>query len=484
VILLLPGTHLLMLLLLLLEARDDPLEPLGRAGIRPGMLAQHVGVAPQAAPAGDDLLERLIRGNELLELGRQRLEAAGRRVRQRAPPLPVLEGAARILEPAVQRRGVFRRHGRQPVPLHLQLGDPVGGVAAGQRLDLLADDDAVRLLARQRVGAVLFGRALLLPLGDRFTHRFARGFELLRQHVVEHLDVGLELRPRQPRLGQRRRGGVGIRQGDESLGAVQQRQRALAILGAHLRRRFGRDRPRRVLQQANARARPARRNLVARPLRDGAEHVGVVDPLEGGHRRIGMFRFRRDAGDLVGLGQPPKRPQPRRAVLRVAADRAERLLVLEQVDDRRADLGRTAVAGDDHDFPRAPERQQLPDDGRGVRRVFGLGGQPGETANGLGAHVFVGVGARDVTQHSGVVQPGHGGAANPGFRVLAGERQQRLRLIGSKVVNGSRADSRIGVLPARQGTEFFENAHRVVRSGQFTIWHRGHLPARPVHPKS
>ena len=78
---------LLVLVLLLLERRDRALEPLGGGRVGRGVLAQHVGVTPQAAPARDDLFERLLGADQLLELGGERLEPADRRLRQQAPPL-------------------------------------------------------------------------------------------------------------------------------------------------------------------------------------------------------------------------------------------------------------------------------------------------------------------------------------------------------------------------------------------------------------
>ena len=53
-----------------------------------------------------------------------------RRCGQHPAPLAILERAAGILEPAGQRRRVLRRHRRQRVPLHLQLGDAIGAPSA------------------------------------------------------------------------------------------------------------------------------------------------------------------------------------------------------------------------------------------------------------------------------------------------------------------------------------------------------------------
>ena len=48
-----------MLVLFLLERRDGLFESRARLGVGGGMLAQHVRIAAETAPARDDLLERL-----------------------------------------------------------------------------------------------------------------------------------------------------------------------------------------------------------------------------------------------------------------------------------------------------------------------------------------------------------------------------------------------------------------------------------------
>ena len=83
--------RLLIQQLLFFERRDRVLEPFGRRRVGRCVLAQDVGIAPQPAPARHHFLGRLIRGEELLELGGQRLEPAGRGFGQHAPPLAILE---------------------------------------------------------------------------------------------------------------------------------------------------------------------------------------------------------------------------------------------------------------------------------------------------------------------------------------------------------------------------------------------------------
>ena len=168
VVLLLPLTHLDLLLLFLLDRGDRAFEPIGGLGVGLGVLAQHLGVASQPAPARDELLRRNLGGHELLELRGQRLQPARRRLRQHPPPLAILERAAGVLEATGQRGGVLVRDRRQRVPAHLQLGNAILGALAVQFLDLQAHAQAVGLLARGRFGPNPIGGALLLPLGNRF----------------------------------------------------------------------------------------------------------------------------------------------------------------------------------------------------------------------------------------------------------------------------------------------------------------------------
>ena len=190
-------------MLFLLERGDRALEPFGSAWIRRRMFAQDVGVTPQTAPARDDLFERLLGADQLLEFRGERLETGDRCLREHAPAFAFFEGTAGILESPVERRGVLRRHRREVVPLDLQFRNTIDRLGTRQGLDLLADDDAVGLLAGERVRALLFRGALALPLCNRLAHRFAGGFELLRQLGVDLVNIRLELGPRQARLGER-----------------------------------------------------------------------------------------------------------------------------------------------------------------------------------------------------------------------------------------------------------------------------------------
>ncbi len=125
-----------MLLFLFLDGRDRLLEAVRGVGVGGGMLPQHVCVAPETTPPCDDFFQRLVRGNQLLELGGQRLQAPRGRPGKHPAALAILERSAPILEPAVERRGVLRRHRWKAVPLHLELGDAIDGVIAGEVFDL------------------------------------------------------------------------------------------------------------------------------------------------------------------------------------------------------------------------------------------------------------------------------------------------------------------------------------------------------------
>ena len=128
VVLLLLGAGLLVLQLFLFESRDGPLEPLGRHQVGRRVLAQHVRIAAQAAPARDHIVDAVARTRRAVR-ARWPASRAGR-----PPPRPAARrrsrssnGARGILEPARQRRRVLGRHRRQAVPPHPQLGDPIDG---------------------------------------------------------------------------------------------------------------------------------------------------------------------------------------------------------------------------------------------------------------------------------------------------------------------------------------------------------------------
>ena len=216
------------------------------AGLRVGrrVLAQHVGVAPQAAPARDDLLERLLGGQQLLELGRQRLEPADRGLGQHAPALAILERAAGILEPARQRRRVLRRHRRQRVPAHLAARrcDPA------RRRRRAASICLARWPGGRPARAPAPRRAPARPRAPARARRSPRARHRWRASnccvsAVVDLDVGLQLGPRQPHLRQRARRFVGIGDRHQRLGLVQQRRaraaRSSALIAPPAARRAG-----------------------------------------------------------------------------------------------------------------------------------------------------------------------------------------------------------------------------------------------------
>jgi hypothetical protein len=135
--------------------------------IRLGVVAKDIGIAPQPAPPRDDIVRGQLGRRELFQLSGQRFQPCCRSLRKQAATLPVLERPTRVLEAAREGRGILRRHRREAVPLDLELGDPVCSGRSGEALDLLANRVAIRLLSRNRPGALLFGRAFLLTLRDR-----------------------------------------------------------------------------------------------------------------------------------------------------------------------------------------------------------------------------------------------------------------------------------------------------------------------------
>ena len=137
-------------------------------------------------------------------------------------------------------------------------------------------------------GALLFGGTLLPTHVNRFAHGLAGRVEPLHERRVD-LDVGLQLGPRQPHVGQRRRRLVRIGRRHQRFGAMQQTDRTLAIVGAHRRRRFVMRRLRGLFELTKLHARPARRHLVAAALRDRRQRLGAVDAIERRHRDIGVL---------------------------------------------------------------------------------------------------------------------------------------------------------------------------------------------------
>ena len=424
------------------------------------MLAQNVGVTPKAAPAGNHFVRRLIGLGQLLQLCRQRLEAGRGRLREHPTPFAILERAAAILEPAVQRRGVVGRHRRQCVPAHLELCDVVDGGRPRKRLDLLADRDAIGLLARQRVRPLALGFPFLLPLCDRLPHGIAGRFELLGENGVD-LDVGLEVGPGESHRGQRRRRLVRIADRDERFGPMQEVDGTLAIRGRHLRRRLVTNGLCRLLEQANPGPRATRGHFVAGTLRDRGEARWIGDPFERGDRGVRVLRFQGNVRDLVRVGHPRERAKARGSVLRVSAHGPERFLVCKQIDDRRAHAGAGAVAGHEDDLLGPAEGQERLDCVDRLVDFVGLGGHPGESTHGFGAYLLVRVRSGDLAEHGDRVYARDRGAAHPGFRVLARKYVQGVGLIRTELVDRGGAHRGVGVFPAGLRKKFFENAHAV-----------------------
>jgi hypothetical protein len=122
--------------------------------------------------------------NEVFELGRQRLEPTGR-ASQDGAGARVFERTTRVLEPSCQRRGVLDGIGGSAS--HCTLSSAMRSWAfAPDSVSISCDDrQSIRLLSRQCPRTLVLGRALLLPLGDRFAHGVAGRLELLNERFVD-----------------------------------------------------------------------------------------------------------------------------------------------------------------------------------------------------------------------------------------------------------------------------------------------------------
>jgi hypothetical protein len=241
---------------------------------------------------------------------------------------------------------------------------------------------------------------------------------------------------------------------------VQEIERALAIGRAHADVAGRLGGAGHFLDEPQPRPGTARRHLVARALRDGGERLLAADALERGDGGVGVLCLQRHVQDFLFVAQPRQRAQPRRAVLRMPAHRAERFLILQQIDDRRAHVGTGTVARDEHDLLHPAERHQVAHRVNRVGRVVCLRRDASKTADRFGAHVFVGIGPRDVGQYTRLINPCHGGATDARFGVFPRDGVERLGFVWTELVDGRHPYRRVGVLPAGQGAELFENTHR------------------------
>ena len=321
----------------------------------------------------------------------------------------------------------------------------------------LADGHAVRLLARKRAGAFLFHGALLLALRDGLPHRLAGGLELLAERGLD-LDVGLELGPLQAnrceiggRFGR-------VRERDERFDPMQQIQGAPAIVSAHPH--LGRCRQlRRFLHEPQTRASPASRHLVAGALGHLRQRLAGAHAFQRGNRRVGVLGLEGDVENLFGIGDAGRGREPRRAVPRLAADRAEHPLIVHEIDDRGAHLGAGAVARHEHDLFRAAQRPELR---HGVHRqpeIIRLRGEPCETPHRLPAHIVVRIGTGNLPEDQRRIDARDGGSADARLGIFSRDDMQRLGVFRTELVHGGGADGGIGVLPAGLRSKLLENSH-------------------------
>ena len=238
---------------------------------------------------------------------------------------------------------------------------------------------------------------------------------------------------------------------------MQQHPRALHILSGHLHRRLV-MRLRGLLELADLGLGPAARHLVACAFRDSRQRVRRFDPLERRHGGIGMLRLQRDVQHLGRVGQAGERAQSGLRVRGVAADQSERLALVDEIDHGGANSGIAVLARDDHDFAHATQRGQVAHRVGGADLV-GFGGQAGQAADGLGPDLVVRIGAGDVRQHGQIVNPVHRRTPDTSVGVLRRQGAEGVGVIRAKIVDGRRADGRIGVLPPWLGAKFLENTH-------------------------
>ena len=108
-----------------------------------------------------------------------------------------------------------------------------------------------------------------------------------------------------------------------------------------------------------------------------------------------------------------------------------------------------ARARDDSQLLESARLGQLLHDVAGHVLVGRLGGHAHQLAQRFGADVRVGIGPEEVAEHRRVEETRRGGAADPGFGIVAGHRHEHVGLVGPDFVHSGDAHTGIGVLPAR-----------------------------------
>ena len=277
------------------------------SGLASAVLAQHVGVAPQPAPARDQLL-----GESCSEATSCSSSAAS--VSSRPAAASPACAAARAPRTRGRRPGSAasatprtRRNRRQRVPPHLQLGDPILGIGAVQLLDLPRTRAADRpARARPLRPPICFGGALALPLRDRLAHGLDRRLEALRRAPRRR-----RCRPAaRPTRAARRPSAASASAGSASATSASASRsnwaaRALTILGGHPRRPAPRRRRPAPLRSGAAATRARRaRHLVARALGDGGHSPSVsTDALQRRDGHVGVLGLERDREQFLGVVQ-------------------------------------------------------------------------------------------------------------------------------------------------------------------------------------
>ena len=223
-------------------------------------------------------------------------------------------------------------------PSQRTLNSAIRSTALGPDELLDLDDD------REAIGLLAFERLLPLPLRDRLAptlldglaNRIAGGFELPDERLVD-LDVRLELGPRQAHRRERRRrlppDPTSRRAPPRDAAAPSPASDPSALMRAAGASCDGCA----ASSVSRSFVRARRAATLFRPRwRDGGKRRRVLNALERRHGRIGVLALQRDVENLFGIGQSRERAQAGRPVLRVTAHRAERLRIVDEIDNRAA----------------------------------------------------------------------------------------------------------------------------------------------------
>src|SRR6185503_13157057 len=96
----------------------------------------------------------------------------------------------------------------------------------------------------------------------------------------------------------------------------------------------------------------------------------------------------------------------------MTTDRAERLRVVNRVDDRGPDRGRRVLTSDERGFLQTPQCDQMAYDFGRPHGLVGLCAQSRKVTKSLASDVLVRVGPRNLGKHGRIVKTGSRGPAH------------------------------------------------------------------------